>query len=71
VTATSRLFNSKSAELNEDWISTDMVWENSLSTKLFGMVGANLIFEMQYDKEQVADLQWKEMLGLGISYTLF
>ena len=65
------LFNSKSDELNEDWKSTDMVWENSLSTKLFGMVSANLIFEMRYDKEQVSDLQWKEMLGLGLSYTLF
>ena len=65
------LFNSKSDELNEDWKSTDMVWENSLSTKLFGMLSANLIFELRYDKEQVADLQWKEMLGLGFSYTLF
>ncbi|MCK9334716.1 MAG: DUF3078 domain-containing protein [Candidatus Cloacimonetes bacterium] len=65
------LFNSKSDELNEDWKSTDMVWENVLTTKLFGMVSANLIFELRYDKEQVADLQWKEMLGLGLSYTLF
>lgn len=65
------LFNSKSDELNEDWKSTDLVWENSLGTKLFGMLSANLIFELRYDKEQVADLQWKEMLGLGFSYTLF
>lgn len=65
------LFNSKSDELNEDWKSTDMVWENVLTTKLFGLVSANLIFELRYDKEQVAELQWKEMLGLGLSYTLF
>ena len=65
------IFNSKSDELNEDWKSTDMVWENTLSTKLFGLVSANLIFELRYDKEQVADLQWKEMLGLGLSYSLF
>lgn len=65
------IFNSKSDDLNEDWKSLDMVWENSVSTKLFGMVNANLIFEMRYDKEQVHELQWKETLGLGLSYNFF
>jgi hypothetical protein len=65
------LFNSKSDELNEDWKSPDLVWENTLSTQLFGMLSANLLFEMRYDKEQVHEMQWKQMLGLGLSYTLF
>jgi hypothetical protein len=65
------LFNSKSDELNDDWKAADMVWDNTLSTKLFGLLSANLIFEMRYDKEQVDELQWKQMLGLGLSYSLF
>lgn len=65
------LFNSKSDDLNEDWKSLDMVWENIVSTKLFGMVSANLIFELRYDKEQVSELQWKETLGLGLGYNFF
>lgn len=66
------LFNSKSDDLpNDDWKSPDLVWENTLSTKLFGLVSANLLFELRYDKEQVHEMQWKQMLGLGLSYSLF
>lgn len=65
------IFNSKSDDLNEDWKSLDMVWDNVISTKLFGMVSANLIFELRYDKEQVSELQWKEMIGLGLSHSFF
>lgn len=66
------LFNSKSDDLpNDNWKSLDMVWENIVSTKLFGMVSANLIFELRYDKEQVSELQWKEMIGLGLSHNFF
>ncbi|MCK9584361.1 MAG: DUF3078 domain-containing protein [Candidatus Cloacimonetes bacterium] len=65
------IFNSKSDDLNEDWKSLDMIWDNVISTKLFGMVSANLIFELRYDKEQVSELQWKEMIGLGLSHSFF
>ncbi len=65
------LFNSESDDLNDDWKSLDMVWENMLSTKLFGMVSANLVFELRYDKEQVSELQWKETIGLGLSHSFF
>ncbi len=66
------LFNSKEDDLlTDDWKSPDMVWENTLSTKLFGLVSANLLFELRYDKEQIHEMQWKQMLGLGLSYTLF
>lgn len=65
------LFNSKSDQMNEDWKSPDVVWENVFTTKLFGMVSANLALELRYDKEQVHDLQWKQILSLGLSYSLF
>ncbi|MDD3536543.1 MAG: hypothetical protein PHC50_10415 [Candidatus Cloacimonetes bacterium] len=66
------LFNSKEDELpNDDWKSPDLVWENTLSTKLWGALSANLIFELRYDKEEIHEVQWKEILGLGLSYSLF
>jgi len=64
------LFNSKSDDLNEDWKSPDMVWENVFTTKLWGLLSANLSFETRYEKEAVHKLQWKQILGLGISYSL-
>ncbi|MDD4686963.1 MAG: DUF3078 domain-containing protein [Candidatus Cloacimonetes bacterium] len=66
------LFNSEDDDIStDDWKSPDLVWENTLTTKLFGMVSANLLFELRYDKEQVHEMQWKQMLGLGFSYNLF
>ncbi len=66
------LFNSKENELaNDDWKSPDVVWENALTTKLWGLLSANLSFEMRYEKEQIHKVQWKEILGLGFSYSLF
>jgi hypothetical protein len=66
------LFNSESDDLpNDDWKAADLVWENSLTTKLFGIVNASFILEVRYDKEQDEDVQWKQMLGLGFNYNLF
>ncbi|PKN79639.1 MAG: hypothetical protein CVU48_04830 [Candidatus Cloacimonetes bacterium HGW-Cloacimonetes-1] len=65
------LINSKSDDLNEDWKSPDMVWENVLTGKVWGIVSASLTFEARYEKEAVHELQWKQILGLGVSYSLF
>lgn len=65
------LFNSRSDELNEDWKSPDISWENSISTKLFSFITAYLFFQLKYEKEEVAELQFKETLGLGVSWQLF
>lgn len=66
------LINSKSDELpNDYWKAPVMTWENTINTKLFGIVSANFLFEMRYDKQQVDEIQWQQMLGLGVSYSLF
>lgn len=66
------LFNSKEDELpTDDWKSPDVVWENIFTTKLWGLLSANLTFEMRYEKEAIHEVQWKEILGLGLSYSLF
>lgn len=64
------MFNSKSKDLNDDWKSPDMVWDNVFTTKLWGLLSANLSFEARYEKEAVHKLQWKQILGLGISYSI-
>lgn len=65
------LFNSKEDELpNDDWKAADMVWENVFTTKLWGLLSANLTFEMRYEKEQIDQVQWKQILGLGFAYSL-
>ncbi len=72
LTAYQALFNSKSDELpNEDWKALDYKWENLLTFKLWKLLGVNLTFDMIYDKEKAPEAQWKESLGLGLSYTLF
>lgn len=65
------LFNSKSDEMNDDWKAADFTWENMLSTKLWGLVSANVSLDFLYDKELSSDVRWKEVIGLGLSYTLF
>ena len=66
------LFNSKSDELpNENWKALDYKWENMLSFKLLKVLSVNLNLDFLYEKEQVDEVQWKEILGLGFSYTLF
>lgn len=72
LTAYQALFNSKSDELpNEDWKALDYKWENLLTFKLWKLLDVNLTFDMIYDKEKAPEAQWKESLGLGLSYTLF
>ncbi len=66
------LFNSKSDELpNDDWKEVDWIWENVLTAKIWKMINANLTVELRYDKEQHKNVQWKQILGLGVSYNLF
>ena len=65
------LFNSESDNVDGDWKALDVSWENALIAKLWGLISANLTFELRYEKEAVHAVQWKEILGLGFSYTLF
>jgi hypothetical protein len=64
-------FNSKSDELNDDWKALDLVWENTLSAKLWSVVSAYLTLELRYEKQQIDEFQWKQILGLGVSYSMF
>lgn len=61
------LVNSESGD-DDKWKAPVMSWENTLTTKLFGIVSANFLFELRYNKQQVDELQWKQMLGLGVIF---
>jgi hypothetical protein len=66
------LFNSRSDEYqHEEWKSPDINWEHNLGLKLIGALTLNLYLQLLYEKEQVAELQFKETMGLGFSYNLF
>lgn len=66
------LFNSKEDELpNDYWKALDYKWENTLSFKLWKLLNLNLNLDVIYDKDKVNGTQWREVMGLGISYTLF
>ncbi|MDD2250024.1 MAG: DUF3078 domain-containing protein [Candidatus Cloacimonetes bacterium] len=66
------LLNSESDDLpNSNWKTADFVWENSITTKIYSIINASFMLEFRYDKEQDDDIQWKQMLGLGVSYNFF
>ncbi|HWN82541.1 MAG TPA: DUF3078 domain-containing protein [Candidatus Udaeobacter sp.] len=48
----------------------DFNWRSDLVVKLLGMLNVNFGLELQYDDDVVQELQIKQLLGLGISYTL-
>ncbi len=65
------LFKSNAVAGEDNWKALDYKWENLLSFNLWKMISLNLNFDVLYDKEQHPDVQWKEVLGLGFSYSLY
>jgi hypothetical protein len=65
------VFNSKSKDLNEDWKSPDLNWENNLTLNLIKAISLNFFLQLKYEKEEIAELQFKETMGLGLTYNLF
>lgn len=71
LTAYQALFKSDADDADDNWKALDVKWENMLSFKLFKALSLNLNLDFIYEKEQVDQIQWREVLGLGLSYTLF
>lgn len=65
------LFKSDAVAGVDNWKAPDLKWENLLSLNLWKMLSLNLNLDFIYEKEQSPDIQWKEILGLGFSYSLF
>jgi hypothetical protein len=47
----------------------DLTWENLLSLKVTRLINVNLSVDLVYDKDVTDDLQMKEILGVGLSYS--
>lgn len=60
-----------SEDENDDWKALDIKWENSISTKIWKAISMNLYFEIKYEKEEDNDIQFKQTMGLGVSYRLY
>lgn len=65
------LFKSDAVAGVDNWKAPDLKWENLLSLNLWKMLSLNLNLDFIYEKEQSPDIQWKEILGLSFSYSLF
>ncbi len=65
------LFKSDATAADDNWKALDYKWENLLSFNLWKLLSLNLNLDVIYEKEQSPDIQWKEILGLGFSYSLF
>ena len=48
----------------------DMNWRNDLVVKVLSILNVNFGLELQYDDDVIQKLQIKQLLGLGVSYTL-
>jgi hypothetical protein len=62
------LFNSKSDELNDDWKTADLNWDNSLRANLTSVLQVSLAWQLLYDKEISRGGRFKETLALGLSF---
>jgi len=66
------MFNSKEDELaNDYWKALDLKWNSTLSSKIWSALSLNLTFDWIYEKEQDLAGQFKQTLGLGVSYRLY
>ncbi|RPH96672.1 DUF3078 domain-containing protein [candidate division KSB1 bacterium] len=62
------LFNSRSDELNNDWKTVDMNWDNMLRANLTSILQVSLAWQLLYDKEISKAGRFKETLTLGVAY---
>jgi hypothetical protein len=53
------------------WKTPDIWWENTLSATVAKYVQFSLFFELLYDKEVDLRGQFREILGVGLTYKLF
>ncbi len=60
------LYNSEGDDIDDDWKSLDITWENSIITKLWTIINLSFNFDLIFDKEQDKDVQFRQLLGLGL-----
>ena len=61
----------KGTDFEDDWKQVRMNWENTFTANLTRLVNVTLFFQAVYDKRQINEMQFKQTLGLGLTYNLF
>jgi hypothetical protein len=49
--------------------SLDVDWDVNINMKINKYISASIIGQLIYDKDQIDEIQWKEIFGLGFSYS--
>jgi len=55
----------------DDWKTTDLAWETTLSASVSKYIQTTLFWEVLYDKEIHTDSRWRDVFGVGVTYKLF
>lgn len=50
---------------------TDVMWSNELAGKINGYVSASFQFELRYDNDFSSEVQLKQVLSAGVSFSLY
>jgi hypothetical protein len=58
----------KDEETDQKPLNIDVLWGNLITMKVNQYVNANFTFDLAHDDNQSKDTQFKEVLGIGISY---
>lgn len=54
----------------DDWKALDITWENTITTRLFSIVNMVFNFDFIYDKQEHRKGQFRQHLGIGLSWQL-
>ncbi len=63
-------YSEEEDDLKDDWKALDVNWENSITTRLFSIINMVFNFDLIYDKQEHAKGQFKQHLGIGISWQM-
>ncbi len=56
--------------ISDDWKAVRMNWEHTFTANLTSLINVNLFFQLIYEKMEIDELQYKQTLGLGLTYKL-
>lgn len=63
-------FSESEFDVNDRWRQLDVRWQNSFVTKVYSVISVNLYLDYLYDAQISRGGQFKQTLGLGLTYDL-
>lgn len=57
--------------MEDAWKAVRLDWEHILTAQLTSLINMNLYFQLIYDETVIDEIQFKETLGLSLTYKLF